>query len=224
MEKEEIIIQLNSKKSAIRRSAAKKIGKLKLTEYGNELYNCYLKEKQDIRTWETQSEMIKALGLLDYKEALSEIEPIVLKNMPHDSITSVAATSFVQLKRKSIHDAKPVIYLLNYGSISVISGALYSLPADRMIPSEDEIKTIIEKSRDINKHPDRIGLEFGLMDPRIYLALACADWNKNLTTDFLNHCIKTAYDINRFDKPVQNTNLIEVCENSLKGKFSKEYI
>lgn len=224
MTKEETITMLNSKKSADRRRAAKEIGKLKLSEFGNDLYSSYLKEKQDKRTWETQTEMIKSLGLLDYKDALQEMESIINVNIPHDIVTSVAATTFVQLKRDSINDTKPVIDLLNFGSVSVISGALYSLPIDRMIPPENEIELIINKSWDINKHPDRIGHEFGLIDSRIYLALACSDWNPNLTKGFLNHCIKTAFNINRFDRPVENTNLIAVCENSLKGKYSKGYI
>ena len=160
MTKEGIITKLNSKKSADRRRAAKEIGKLKLSEFGDELYTSYLKEKQDKRTWETQTEMIKSLGLLDYKEAISEIETIVNENIPHDMITSVAATSFIQLKRASINDAKPVIDLLNFGSVSVISGALFSLPFDRMIPHENEIELIIKKSWNINKHPERIDHEF----------------------------------------------------------------
>lgn len=224
MTKEETITKLNSKKSADRRRAAKEIGRLKLSEFGDDLYSSYLKEKQDKRTWETQTEMIKSLGSLDYKEALPEMESIIKVNIPHDMITSVAATTFVQLKRDSINDAKPVIDLLNFGSVSVISGALYSLPIDRMIPPESEIELIINKSWDINKHPDRVGHEFGLIDARIYLALACSDWNLKLTEGFLNHCIKTAFNINRFNKPIENKNLIAVCENSLKGKYSKGYI
>ena len=62
------------------------------------------------------------------------------------------------------------------------------------------------------------------MDSRQYLAIACANWNVELTKDFLNHCINTASNINSFGKPVINQNLIDVCQNSLKGKFSKSYL
>jgi hypothetical protein len=224
MTKEDILTKLQSKKNIDRRRAAKAIGKLKLPEFGEKLYAAYLKEKQDKRTWETQTEMIKSLGLIDHKEAISDVETIVNKNEPHDLITHAAATSFIQLKRDSINDGNVVIDLLSTGSVSVISGALLCLPLDRMIPNEDEIERIIKLSWDINKHPDRIGHEFGLIDSRIYLALACSDWHINLTKDFLNHCINTAFNINRFDKPIENTNLITVCKNSLKGKFSKGYL
>lgn len=221
---EEIRESLKSNKSAERRRAAKEIGKSKLHELGKELYEAYCKEKQDTRTWETQTEMVKSLGLIEFKEALNEIEKIVKKNLPHDMITMAAATAYVQLKKDSKNDAEPVTELLKFGSVSVISGALLSLVADRMIPANNEIEEIIKRSWDINRHPDRIGHEFGLIDSRIYLALACADWELNLTKDFLNHCIETAFDMNRFNKPVKNQGLIAVCENSLKGKFSKGYV
>ena len=79
-------------------------------------------------------------------------------------------------------------------------------------------------AKDINKHKDRLGHEYGLVDSRKYLAIACANWDIELTRDFLNHCIDTASNISSFGKPVINQSLIEVCQNSLKGKFSKAYL
>ena len=216
--------KLVSKKSKDRRRAAKEIEKNKLADLADILYQAYKKEVNDKRTWETQVAMITALGVINYKEALADIETIVRENAPLDAITSAAATSFVQLSRKSIEDAAPVIELLRFGSVSVISGALKSLAVDQMQAPINEMKEIIKVSWDINKHKDRIGHEFGLIDSRIYIALACWNWAKEETTPFLNHCIDTAYNISRFDKPVKNTNLINVCTNSLAGKISKGYL
>jgi hypothetical protein len=224
MTREEISEKLNSKKSADRRRGAKEIVKLKLSELGEELYEKYLIEKLDKRTWETQCEMIKALGAIDFKKAINEIEQIVHTNIPHDTITSVSSTAYVQLKRKSLSDGSPVLELLRFGSVSVINGALKALAIDQMTPTEDEIRKILFVSKDINKHKDRIGHEYGLMDGRQYLAMACANWNIELTKDFLNHCINTASDINSFGKPITNHNLIDICQNSLKGKISKGYL
>lgn len=224
MTNKEIIEELTSKKSSDRRRAAKKIGKMKVTELGDDIYKAYLKEKNDKRTWETQTEMIKAIGEIRYKQAIVDIEIIVKQNTPHDMITSAAATSYIQLKMKSIKDASPVLELLEFGSVSVISGALRALAIEQLTPSKTEIEQIIAKCWNINKHKDRIGYEYGLIDSRRYLAIACANWDKELTTDFLNHCIETAYNISRFEKPVQNENLIAICKNSLIGKFSKSYL
>jgi hypothetical protein len=217
---DELKEKLVSKKSKDRLSATKSISKEKISELADDLFAAYLKERQDPRTWQPQSEMIRALGLLDYKAALPDIEIVVRKNIPHDSITIRAATTFVQLKRKSINDAQPVLELLSFGSTSVIHGALIALAVDRMIPPNNEIEQIIKISWDINKHKDRIGHEYGLMDPRNELARACAGWDKSLATGFLNHCIETAFNINDNRKPVENNILIDICKNSLSGKYA----
>jgi hypothetical protein len=224
MTTDEILEKLNSKKSTDRRRGAKEIGKVKIVELGEELYEKYLIERLDKRTWETQCEMIKALGSIDFRKAINEIEQIVRTNIPHDTITIVAGTTYVQLKRKSINDGSPVLELLDFGSVSVVHGALLALAIDQMKPDENEIRNILSLCKDMNKHKDRTGHEFGLMDSRQYLAIACANWDIELTRDFLNHCMDTASDMGRFGKPVINQNLIAVCQNSLKGKFSKAYL
>jgi len=223
MTNDEIKVKLLSKKSSDRLSAAKRISKERIADLAVDLFIAYSKEKLDKRTWGPQQEMIKGLGLLNYKAVLPEIEVIVRKNIPHDMITISAATTYVQLKRKSIHDAQPVLELLSFGSTSVIHGALEALAVDRMLPPNNEIEKILKMSWDINKHKDRIGHEYGLMDPRHYLAVACAGWDKSLTTEFLNHCRETAYNIDTFGKPIKNGNLIDVCEKSLKSKYAKLY-
>lgn len=69
MTTEEIKTKLHSTKSADRRRAAKEIGKLKLTDFSEDLYQTFLKEATDKRTWETQVEMILALGLsVDFQQ------------------------------------------------------------------------------------------------------------------------------------------------------------
>jgi hypothetical protein len=210
MTNQEILSLLASAKSADRRRAAKQIGKLKLTDCAEPLYQAYLKERTDKRTWETQVAMIIALGILDYKNALKDIEPIVRANEPHDMITYAAAQTYVRLTRKSLADASPVIELLQSGSLSTVAGCLDPLGYDKMQPNENEIRKLIELVSDLHNHKNRIGYEYGDDDFRYGLAAACAGWNKDLTKDFLESCIKTG------DEPVKY-----VAQNSLKGKYVK---
>lgn len=209
MTTEEIKTKLNSTKSADRKRAAKEIGKLKLTELADDLYRAYLEEVKDKRTWETQVEMILALGQLDYKNAMTEIEPIIKANNPHDMITYAAAQTYVRLKRKSLSDASPVLELLQFGGLSTVSGCLNPLSYDKMQPDESQIKELIKLSWNLNKHKD---FEPGYGDPRYGIAAACAGWNRQITKDFLEHCLATANG----DTPLEY-----VSENSLKGKYVK---
>lgn len=173
---------LVSAKSSNRRSAAKKIRKYNLTKLGDELYNAYLKEKADKRTWETQMEMIQTLGKIGYKKALSEILSIVEKNEKLDMITFAAALSFVRLERTNLCDISPIMKLLEFGELSVLCGAMASLTFDDVIPAEDDISVIIQKMESFEE--GRIYVT-GVHDPRGYLISAMALWKKELTSDYL---------------------------------------
>lgn len=210
MTSDEIKSKLHSTKSLDRKRAAKEIGKIKLTDFADDLYQAYLKEATDKRTWETQVEMILALGLLDYKDALKEIEQIVRTNKPNDMITYAAAQTYVRLKRQSLTDVAPTLEILKFGGLSTVDGCLNPLSYDKMQPDENQIKELIKLSWDLHKHKDRLGQEGNYCDPRYGLAAACAGWDRQLTKDFLEHCLETG------DTPVKY-----VSENSLKGKYVK---
>jgi hypothetical protein len=206
---DEIREKLNSKKSPERKRAAIEIGKNKIAELGEELYQKYLEERKDKRTWEAQCEMVKALGVIDYKKVLEIIEEIIKQNISHDMITINAALSYVRLKRQSLQDVNPVVELLKFGNSSVIEGAVTALAYDQMKPDNESIEKIIKLSWDWRN-------EKGYGDNRKYVAIACWNWDKKLTGNFLNHCIETA---DQYDN-----NLKEISKNSLKGKYSKSYL
>ncbi len=202
---------LASNKSSERRKGAIEVGKQNLIQLGDLLFNSYLIEQKDNRTWETKVEMILAMGLIDYKNAFETINCIITINKPHDMITYASAQTYVRLKRSSVNDGKPVITLLKSGGL-IVDGALTVLGCDRMIPLQDEICEIITLGWDLHKHTDRIGNENGYLDPRYGLVAACAGLDKKLTFPFLNHCIATASNDSVFKK---------IAENSMLGKYSK---
>jgi hypothetical protein len=221
MTPEELRERLISRKSAERRSAAKLIGKAQLTSLSDPLLTAYLKERGDKRSWETQVEMIKAIGRLNYKPALPEMEALVLQNNPFDTITIFAARTYVQLRRTSLNDGGPVLQLLPSARISVLTGILMALSTDRMMPDREDCKTIIRACWDANAHTDRNDNEYGLTDPRIYLANACAGWDKQLTAGFLHHCISTAFVTLPSGKRVEDKALTDICKKALSGKYCK---
>ena len=199
--------ELQNSQSAKRRSVAKKIGKNKLTQLGDQLYNAYKKECKDKRTWETQTEMILALGRIDYKKALPDIKEIVDKNEPHDMITIAAARSYVRLKRKDLSDVEPIIDLLQFGNLSVLNGAMDILTFDDMSPSEEEIKKIIFIMD--SKKEEEIAIR-GLGDPRESLISAMRNWKDLSSQNYLNRFIES-----------KNKDLKRCVELALAGKKSQ---
>ena len=82
-------------------------------------------------------------------------------------------------------------------------GMLDALGYDKMQPSNEDIRIIIDAVWDFGKNIGK-----GFCDPRYGLVAACAGWEPSLVRDFLLHCIATG------DVPVKY-----VAENSLKGKY-----
>jgi hypothetical protein len=182
--------KLLSNKSSDRRSSAKKIGQFHIKELESDLYKAYLKEIQDKRTWETQCEMITAMGILENKDILSYLVNIIEKNENHDSITLTAAIAYVRITRKQKNDASSVIELFKSGGLSVLNGAAYVLAYDGMVPDNEQtmkiIKIIENRENEINSFSSR-----GSMDPRRLILFSSLDWSeKDIINNFINRCLK----------------------------------
>lgn len=135
---------LISSKSAKRRSAAKKIGKYQILSMSNELLEAYIKERKDVRTWETQTAMITALGKIDCKDALPYLQEIVDRNKDFDTITAYAALAYIRLTRKNPNDTETIIDFMMSGNTMVFDGAVMALAYDDIVPTQSEMKKIIE--------------------------------------------------------------------------------
>ena len=152
----ELSEKLRSKRSPERRSAAKKIGKKHITSLGDELLEAYLKEREDKRTWETQTEMIKALGRLDHKAAIPYLKDIVDRDLDADTITAYAALSYIRLTRQSKDDMTVTLTLFEKGSAMVFDGAVMALAYDDVLPTEEQMKrlmSIFRKRRKVYERP-----------------------------------------------------------------------
>ena len=203
----QIASDLQSSKSDKRRSAAKKIGKNQLIQFGDELYKAYIKEREDKRTWETQTEMILAFGKIGYAKALPDLKLIIDENEPHKMITIAAARSYVRLKRKDLSDVAPVIDLLQFGNFSVFSGAISILTFDDMIPPEADIKTIISIMD--TKKGEEIAIR-GYGDQREYLLSAMSKWKNSISETYIKRFLESSVK-----------NLREGAALALKGKKSR---
>lgn len=152
---------INAKRSVQRIRGAKLIRKHALATLGEQLYAAFLRELKDARTWEVKSEMLKALGAINFTAATGEIEKIVARNLPQETVTDNAACALAMLRRSHKNDASEIIRLLKMGSYSAHIGAVTAPTVDQMVPCEAEILEILKLTRDAYKHKDRQGLEFG---------------------------------------------------------------
>lgn len=192
---------LFASKSVKRRSAAKKINKYKLNFLKDDLLTSYLEETKDSRTWETQTEMIKAIGNIGCKEAIPYLKEIIIQNKDMDTITIFATLSYIRLTRENINDLTSVMYFLRNGSKSVFNGAIKALAFDDIVPSENEMKEIIMILEERSVY----------LDPYTYptqqIISLMYRWPNEIIIEFLNHYIN-------------HPQYMHFIENTLNGKKS----
>jgi hypothetical protein len=187
----------------------KKIGKFKISELSDSLFEAYKIEVNDSRTWETQNEMIKALGRVSNLDSLPYTEKIVNENLEHDTITNYATTAYLRLKSKTIPDIIPVVIeLLNNGKYSVIDGCLRALIYDDIVLTKDDLEKIIKI---INNYPNPY--EVGLLDIRQPLVCLMSKYPKEQVINYLEE-YKSNPNIHK-----------DIIEYALKGKayYPNEY-
>ncbi|MDE7399748.1 MAG: hypothetical protein K2N06_09500 [Oscillospiraceae bacterium] len=88
--------------------------------------------------------MIKALGKLDCKAAIPYLKEIVDINKDEDTITSYAALSYIRLTRNDVNDMTVILDFLKNGNAMVFSGAVMAMAYDDVIPTEPEMKKVLE--------------------------------------------------------------------------------
>jgi hypothetical protein len=201
----EITQLLLSKQTGKVRKGAILLQKNVIPEMENYVLEALQNEIITNKSWETQSELFKCIGINNYRKASSILESIAEKNEEYDMVTISVGTALIRVKRLEKNDVSELLKRLKTMKYSLGYGMLDALGYDKMLPNNEDIKTIIKSTWDFG-----ISREKGFVDPRYGLAAACAGWDKEIVRDFLNHCIATG------DVPLKY-----VSENSLKGKYVK---
>lgn len=147
-----LIEQLSNPKSDKRRSAAKKLRKLGAKEAGAALLTALKAELRDTRSWETQYQMIMALGECGYNEALPFLHELLNDHNFGDPTMQYMALgdSIVRLEQSSNDDARPVMQFIDTCKANssdqrkmALEGALRAVAMQKMKPDQKTISGII---------------------------------------------------------------------------------
>lgn len=139
----QVLDQLSDKSSPKRRSAAKKLRKLKDHSAGPALLTALELEVEDPRTWETQYQMIMALGECCYKQALPFLEQLSRQDFEAKMVYVAIGDSIVRLARPEPNDVSVVFDLLKTKNNMLINGALRAIAMLRLVPSTKQIDRLI---------------------------------------------------------------------------------
>lgn len=178
-----LVEQLNSKASAKRRSAAKKLRKFQSKDAGPALLEALKKELKDKRTWETQYQMIMALGESGYIESLDFL--LQLSELEFEATMVYVAIGDAIIRLNNITSLSLATSILNSwitaDQINLLNGGLRAVAMLHLLPDKKFIQKIIQHT----SLPKNEALQF-------WTAAATPGWPVELTKDFLEHSIKSA--------------------------------
>lgn len=171
--------ELSNSRSPKRLSAAKSLRKLGDPFAGPALLEALQKEIEDPRTWETQYQMIMALGECGYREARPYLEELVKKRLEATAVYTALGDAIVRLSAETENDVRAVLTLKRESSEEpLLDGAFRAVAMLRMLPTRSDITEIID-------HLKHLPSDHYL---RFWVAAAAPGWPPDLIEDFLVTC------------------------------------
>ncbi|KGO85750.1 hypothetical protein [Flavobacterium suncheonense] len=162
-------------------------------------------EKSIIRNHDNKlKKLLKEAVLENDTSILDILRNAIEKEQTNGAIINEITKAYFRLKRKNINDCSPLFELMHIDVYTVQESLLEILGYDKVVPSLEEQKKIIEKYFDFGSDID---LRY-FSDPRYGLAAACAGWNTEVVEQFLKQCLT-----------INDVPLKYVTENSLKKKY-----
>lgn len=175
---EKAIIQLRDSASAKRRSAAKRLQKLADETAGPELLHALQREVGDRRTWETQYEMIMALGACGYRPAVGFLEHLAQQPMEDTAQHFALGDSIMRLRSPQEGSTAPLQWCLDRGNPSLLDGALHAVAELHEPLGPETIDRVLD-------FLDPLGPYDGL---RFWAAVAATKWPGDRVRTFLESC------------------------------------
>jgi HEAT repeat protein len=191
--------QLDDRRSPRRRSAAERLRKLGDPAAGPPLLQALRRELTDSRTWETQYQMIMAIGACGYRPALPELYDLAQGQLGAPAAGYVPiGDALVRLDRTYPNDPAPLLWCLDIGNEQLIDGALRATAMLRLVFDDDTTNRILNLVAGRDPYD---GLRF-------WVAAAAAGWTGSGVRQFLTDCAAGPRD-----------DVAEAATTSLQGKY-----
>lgn len=195
---DEAIAALRHTRSPKRRSAAKALRRAKSRTACAALMEAIERELQDPRTWETQYQLIMALGECGCRESVAYLWELTGRPFDATIIYVALGDSIVRLGRSEDNDPTPVMRIIETGNPMLIQGAFQAVAMLRLRFDDETVASLIEFSSSFHLEDDR----------RWWIAAAAAGWDRVVVEGFLQECTSS-----------ENQQVRRAAQSSLKGKY-----
>jgi len=170
---DELVAELSNARSAKRRAAAKSLRKLGDPIAGPAIEEALRREVQDPRTWETQYQMIMALGECRYEPSVPLLLDLSTRKLEHMVYVAIGDA----LVRLSADPEKELLRILSTGKPALAEGALRAVAVLHLGLSTEGIESVIAHVA----KPENEQLRF-------WVAAAAPGWDDPRVQMFLHDC------------------------------------
>lgn len=194
---DEAVAQLGHRLSPKRRSAATRLRRLADPAAGPPLLAALRREVHDTRTWETQYQMVMALGACGHRPALDLLRELAQR--PFEATMVYVALGDAVLRLSTPEDtARSLRWCLEAGVPMLADGALCAVAMQRLPLDTDTIHHVLDFLGPLDPHD---GLRF-------WAAAAAAGWTGPRVTEFLRECAAGP-----------RSDVAEAATSSLQGRY-----
>lgn len=199
----ELITELQSQSAPRIRKVAESIARQGVSGYEDQLLEALSSLMLKPKSWQTQSQLIRAIGITGSTKAIPYMKELALLDFV--SAILYRDLGFAICLLEDIHSGK-LDYLkstLSSGNELLMAGACSALLYSKSIPCDKDIIEIIKAISNMETNEGQI------ITPRCYVAAVAYLWPASLTKPFLELCTRSNW-----------SGLVEIAKSSLHGKPS----
>lgn len=197
---------LRHSQSAKRRSGAKTLRKLQEPAAGPALLQALRDEVPDARTWETQYQLVMALGACRHAAAAPFLQELAGRRFDATMVYVAIGDALVRLAAPEEGTWKALMDLVRSGNEGLAYGACQAMAMLRLLPPAALIEQLIEFANRSPLHESRT------LNQRLWIAAAAPGWLERspAVAPFLQVCVTS-----------KNSELKLAAEAALQGKYRK---
>lgn len=134
---------LSSPHSPKRRAGAKNLRKLADVVAGPVLLDALRRELKDVRTWETQYQMVMAIGHCNYVDAIPFLESLIEQKLG-GMVDIALGDALLRLSRRHDNDAKRCVDFIDAQQKLSTIGAMQAIAVLRMVPDFPTLRRLVD--------------------------------------------------------------------------------
>ena len=185
LSRDEALALLDDARSAQRRRGAKRLRALADPTTAPQVRRALDREVQDVRTWETQYQLVMALGATGDGRDVGRLRELALQPRYATMVNCALGDALVRLGREHRDDPEPVLWCHRQGVDLLDEGAQRATAVLRLVLPDAAVREVVDRAEQRLGDPDHPLDTLGL-----WVVIAAAGWRGDRVAAFLDRCAR----------------------------------